>query len=200
MTNTKRDELPDCPLFSEIVNQLCDHQELIDLSLRQLKDICLRHTARPSAGGLSVSEMTNIAHKALMDEGAVAYSWKTRDIIIQAIHKAQSRERHEQVLGTGRGEPIRLKAQSSGEATHGTGDQLQGDGKAWQEQIKADPTTDGEAAADYKQALKELLVAVTFKATTVNFGTDENPNPCYEARVPVGFVHYAHEVLSKHSK
>lgn len=48
-----------------------------------------------------------------------------------------------------------------------------------------------------KTALQELLVAVCYKTPTVDFGTDKEPNPCYEARVPVQFVHDAHQALNE---
>lgn len=48
-----------------------------------------------------------------------------------------------------------------------------------------------------KTALQELLVAVCYKTPTVDFGTDKEPNPCYEARVPVQFVHDAHQAINE---
>lgn len=46
------------------------------------------------------------------------------------------------------------------------------------------------------EALEALLVAVCYKTPTVDYGTKEEPNPCYEARVPVQFVHDAHKALA----
>lgn len=49
--------------------------------------------------------------------------------------------------------------------------------------------------AEVVEALQALLVAVCYKTPTVDFGTQKEPNPCYEARVPVQFVHDAHKAL-----
>ena len=50
--------------------------------------------------------------------------------------------------------------------------------------------------AQVVEALEALLVAVCYKTPTVDFGTKKEPNPCYEARVPVQFVHDAHKALN----
>ena len=50
--------------------------------------------------------------------------------------------------------------------------------------------------AQVVEALEALLVAVCYKTPTVDFGTKKEPNPCYEARVPVQFVHDAHKALT----
>lgn len=51
-----------------------------------------------------------------------------------------------------------------------------------------------EGEDDVPKALRELLVAVTYKTPTVEFG---DGNPCYEARVPIAFVNAALAALAK---
>lgn len=46
------------------------------------------------------------------------------------------------------------------------------------------------------RAVKDLLVAVKF-AGTKDYGGPTDPNICYEARVPIGFVICVDEALSK---
>lgn len=50
-----------------------------------------------------------------------------------------------------------------------------------------------QSSAAVEKALRELLTAVTFKTTPVDFGEG---NPCYEARVPVQFVEDANNALT----
>jgi hypothetical protein len=55
------------------------------------------------------------------------------------------------------------------------------------------PAVGGEV----EEALRELLVAVTFSEPPVNMGgTEDDPNLCYEARVPVEFVTNARAALT----
>ena len=51
------------------------------------------------------------------------------------------------------------------------------------------------AAPELLDALKALLVAVKFVGAPSNYGTPEDPNPCFEARVPVGFVSEAEAAI-----
>lgn len=45
-------------------------------------------------------------------------------------------------------------------------------------------------------ALRELLVAVHYADPPKNYGTEDEPNICHEARIPVGFVEPAHRALT----
>lgn len=47
-----------------------------------------------------------------------------------------------------------------------------------------------------REALEGLLTAVKFKTPTVNFGTSDDPNLCWEARVPVAFTEIAEAALA----
>jgi hypothetical protein len=49
--------------------------------------------------------------------------------------------------------------------------------------------------AEAVAALKELLIAVEYAAPPRNYGTDTDPNLCFEARVPVDFVTKAHAAI-----
>lgn len=53
------------------------------------------------------------------------------------------------------------------------------------------------SSTDVLEALKDLLVAVKFKSPPVNFGTDNDPNLCWEARVPIAFVEVAEKAIAK---
>jgi hypothetical protein len=50
---------------------------------------------------------------------------------------------------------------------------------------------------DLLEALKALVIAVTYNEPPRDFGTPDDPNPCYEARVPVGFVDKARAAIAK---
>lgn len=47
-----------------------------------------------------------------------------------------------------------------------------------------------------EEALRALLTAVTYTAPPKEYGTPDDPNPCYEARVPVQFVIEARAALT----
>ena len=51
-----------------------------------------------------------------------------------------------------------------------------------------------ERNKELEAALRDLLVAVTFKTPPRDFGED---NPCYEARVPIAFVDIARAALGE---
>lgn len=53
---------------------------------------------------------------------------------------------------------------------------------------------------DPLEALKALITAVTYHAPPKDFGTPEEPNLCWEARVPIEFVTRANEALSSGSE
>lgn len=53
------------------------------------------------------------------------------------------------------------------------------------------------AAPELLDALKALLVAVTYSTPPVEFGTPDDPNPGFEARVPVDFVTEANAAIAK---
>jgi hypothetical protein len=61
-----------------------------------------------------------------------------------------------------------------------------------------------ERAAKAEATLDDLIAALTaartaicFKSPPVDFGTPDDPNPCYEARVPVAFIEQIDAALAK---
>jgi hypothetical protein len=48
-----------------------------------------------------------------------------------------------------------------------------------------------------EDGLRHLLAAVTFNEPPRDFGTRDDPNPCWEARVPVGFTDVARAALQQ---
>jgi len=52
------------------------------------------------------------------------------------------------------------------------------------------------AAPDLLRRLQELLVAVEYKGPPVDFGKPGDPNPCFEARIPIGFVEAARNAIA----
>ena len=63
---------------------------------------------------------------------------------------------------------------------------------AWKAALAASPPDRGEL----RKALKDLLIAVTYAAPAKDYGQPDDPNPCYEARVPVAFVQRAEAALA----
>lgn len=47
------------------------------------------------------------------------------------------------------------------------------------------------------EALRAARIAITYVSPPKDFGTPDDPNPCYEARVPVAFVEQIDRALSK---
>lgn len=61
--------------------------------------------------------------------------------------------------------------------------------------ISTPPASD--TLAELREALRGLITAVRFADPPRNFGTEEDPNLCHEARVPIDFVTIAEAALAK---
>jgi hypothetical protein len=55
------------------------------------------------------------------------------------------------------------------------------------------------ADADLLAELRALVTAVTYVTPPTDFGTPDEPNPCFEARVPVEFVDRARAAIARAS-
>ena len=62
---------------------------------------------------------------------------------------------------------------------------------------RAGQAASAERIKALEEALSDLLVAVTYTAPPVDFGTPDDPNPGFEARIPVDFVNIARAALAK---
>lgn len=51
-------------------------------------------------------------------------------------------------------------------------------------------------AAGLVEALKACVTAIEYNAPPVDFGTPDDPNPCYECRIPVAFPNEARAALT----
>jgi hypothetical protein len=51
--------------------------------------------------------------------------------------------------------------------------------------------------ADLLEALKAARTAICYAAPPIDYGTPDDPNPCYEARVPIAFVEQIDAAITK---